>query len=101
MVLLECAELEPLCRAVARRSRVLLRTVPATAEWPEMLSARPLVVVLPLAVYERRPWTFDVLAERMTASLLVLDHTSTAPVVMERRITEMLAIALDLRAMAR
>jgi hypothetical protein len=92
-------ELASLCRAVARRARVLLRAVPANTEGTEIASMHPLIIALPLALYEARPWSFEVLADRITASLLVLDRTSTTPLVLEHRLSEALLVARTLRAM--
>jgi len=56
---------------------------------------------VPATVYEGAPWGFEILAEKVGASLLMLEREPMAPVVLEFRIMEALVFASRLRARAR
>jgi hypothetical protein len=53
---------------------------------------------VPAHVYEGAPWGFEVLAEKVGASLLMLDRDPIAPIVLEYRMMESLVFATRLRA---
>jgi hypothetical protein len=99
ILLLGCgAELEARCRAIAWRARVLLRAAPMPYQRSEVAALHPLVIIVPAAVYECAPWGFEVLAEKVGASLLMLDREPMAPIVLEYRMMESLVFATRLRA---
>ena len=65
------------------------------------LTSEALVIVVPAQVYEGAPWGFEVLAEKVGASLLMLDPEPLAPIVLEYRMMEALLFATRLRARSR
>jgi hypothetical protein len=102
ILLLGCdAELEARCRSIAARARVLLRTAPVPFQRSEVAALQPLVIMVPAAVYEGAPWGFEVLAEKVGASLLMIDREPMAPIVLEYRMMEALVFATRLRARVR
>ena len=102
ILLLGCQrEVEARCRTIALRARVLLRTLPLPFQRSEVAAMGPLVLVVPAAVYESAPWGFEVLAEKVGASLLMLDRDPIAPIVLEYRMMEALVFASRLRARMR
>jgi hypothetical protein len=99
IVLLGCdPDVEARCRAIALRARVLLRTHPLPFQRAEVAAMHPLVIIVPAAVYESAPWGFEVLAEKIGASLLMLDRNPMASIVLEYRMMEALVFATRLRA---
>jgi hypothetical protein len=94
-------ELEARCRTIASRARVLLRAAPVPFARSEVTSLSPLVIVVPAQVYEGAPWGFEVLAEKVGASLLMLDREPIAPIVLEYRMMEALVFAARLRERVR
>jgi hypothetical protein len=62
---------------------------------------QPLVIIVPGHVYEGAPWGFEVLAEKVGASLLMLDREPLASIVLEYRMMEALVFATRLRARVR
>jgi hypothetical protein len=102
ILLLGCEEvLEARCRSIAARARVLVRSMPIPFQRAEVASLEPLVIIVPAEVYEGAPWGFEVLAEKVGASLLMLDREPMAPIVLEYRIMEALVFATRLRTRAR
>lgn len=102
ILLLGCdADLESRCRSIAARSRVLVRSAPVPVQRAEVSAWAPLVIVVPAQVYEGAPWGFEVLAEKVGASLLMLDPEPLAPIVLEYRMMEALLFATRLRARSR
>jgi hypothetical protein len=67
----------------------------------EVAALNPLVIVVPACVYESAPWGFEVLAEKVGASLLMLDRDPMAPIVLEYRMMDALVFATRLRARMR
>ncbi len=99
ILLLGCApEMEARCRAIAARARVLVRGTPMPFQRTEVAALHPLVIVVPAAVYEAAPWGFEVLAEKVGASLLMLDRDPMPSIVLEYRMMEALVFAKRLRA---
>ena len=102
ILLLGCdGALEARCRAIASRARVLVRAAQVPFARAEVTSLEPLVIVVPAYVYEGAPWGFEVLAEKVGASLLMIDREPIAPIVLEYRIMESLIFATRLRARVR
>lgn len=102
ILLLGCdSDLESRCRSIAARSRVLVRSAPVPVQRAEVSAWAPLVIVVPAQVYEGAPWGFEVLAEKVGASLLMLDPEPLAPIVLEYRMMEALLFATRLRARSR
>jgi hypothetical protein len=102
ILLLGCdAALEARCRSIASRARVLVRTSGVPFARTEVALLEPLVIVVPAQVYEGAPWGFEVLAEKVGASLLMIDREPIAPIVLEYRIMESLIFATRLRARVR
>lgn len=102
ILLLGCdSDLEGRCRAIAARSRVLVRSARVPVQRAEVSAWAPLVIVVPAQVYEGAPWGFEVLAEKVGASLLMLDPEPLAPIVLEYRMMEALLFATRLRARSR
>jgi hypothetical protein len=102
VLLLGCDEtLEARCRSIGLRARVLVRAAPVPFTRSEVTALEPLVIVVPAFVYEGAPWGFEVLAEKVGASLLVIDRDPIAPIVLEYRIMESLIFATRLRARVR
>jgi hypothetical protein len=102
ILLLGCdAELETRCRSIALRARVLVRSAPVPFQRSEVALLEPLVIIVPGHVYEGAPWGFEVLAEKVGASLLMLDREPLAPIVLEYRMMEALVFATRLRARVR
>lgn len=102
ILLLGCdAELAARCRSIAARSRVLVRSAPVPFSRTEVTSLAPLVIVVPADIYEGAPWGFEVLAEKVGASLLMLEREPIAPIVLEYRIMEAMVFATRLRARIR
>lgn len=102
ILLLGCdAELEARCRSIAARAKVLLRSAPVPFQRSEVTALAPLVIVVPAHVYEGAPWGFEVLAEKVGASLLMIDSEPPAPIVLEYRMMEALSFATRLRARVR
>jgi hypothetical protein len=102
VLLLGCEpELSARCRSVAARARVLVRSQPLPVTRAEVAELRPLVIGVPAPHYESAPWDYEVLAEKVGASLLTLDASMSAPIVLEDRLTEALAFATRLRARLR
>jgi hypothetical protein len=64
----------------------------------EVAALEPLVIIVPATVYEGAPWGFEVLAEKVGASLLMLEREPMAPIVLEYRMMEALVFATRLRA---
>ncbi len=85
------------CRNIASRAKVLLRSMPVPFQRNDVAALRPLVIMAPKDVYEGAPWGFEVLAERIGASLLVLGPDPLAPIVLEYRMMEALVFASRLR----
>jgi hypothetical protein len=99
ILLLGCnAELEARCRGIGARARVLVRAAPMPYQRSEIAAMHPLVIVVPAAIYECAPWGFEVLAEKVGASLLRLDRERMAPIVLAYRIMGALVFATRLRA---
>lgn len=99
IVLLGCApETQARCRSIATRARALVRVVPLPFQRAEVAGLNPLVILVPALVYEEAPWGFEVLAEKVGASLLMLDREPMAPVVLEHRMLDALVFATRLRA---
>ena len=94
-------EVEARCRSIAQRARVLVRCLPTTFQRSEVAAMQPLVILVPGVVYESQPWGFEVLAEKVGASLLMLDRDPIAPIVLEYRMMESLVFATRLRARVR
>jgi hypothetical protein len=102
ILLLGCEEsLEARCRSIAARARVLVRSMPIPFQRAEVAGLEPLVIIVPATVYEGAPWGFEVLAEKVGASLLMLDREPMAPIVLEYRMMEALVFATRLRTRAR
>ncbi len=102
ILLLGCdSAFEARCRAITARARVLLRALPMPAPRAEVAAISPLVIVVPAAVYESAPWGFEVLAEKVGASLLMIDREPIAGIVLEYRMMEALVFAKRLRARVR
>jgi hypothetical protein len=102
MLMLGCEqEIEGRCRSIAARARVLVRTMSLPFQRSEVAALSPLVIMVPAAVYEGAPWGFEVLAEKVGASLLMLDRDPMAPIVLEYRMMEALVFATRLRARVR
>jgi hypothetical protein len=102
ILLLGCdAELAARCRSIAARSKVLVRSSPVPFARSEVTALAPLVIVVPADIYEGAPWGFEVLAEKVGASLLMLEREPIAPIVLEYRIMEALVFATRLRARVR
>ncbi len=102
ILLLGCdAEVEKRCRTIASRARVLVRAMVMPFQRSEVAAMRPLVVMVPATIYESAPWGFEVLAEKVGASLLMLDRDPMAPIVLEYRMMEALVFATRLRARVR
>ncbi|MFT3765293.1 MAG: hypothetical protein QM820_07230 [Minicystis sp.] len=102
VLLLGCdQELEDRCRSIAARAKVLVRAAPMPFQRSEVTSLSPLVIIVPAHVYEGAPWGFEVLAEKVGASLLMLDREPMAPIVLEYRMMEALVFATKLRARVR
>ena len=98
ILLLGCdLDLETRCRSIASRARVLVRTAPVPFQRSEIALLQPLVIIVPGHVYEGAPWGFEVLAEKVGASLLMLDRDLIAPIVLEYRMMEALVFATRLR----
>jgi hypothetical protein len=95
------AALEARCRTVAGHALVLLRAVPMPVQRAEVAALSPLVIAVPAPVYESAPWGFEVLAEKVGASLLMLDRQPMAPILLEYRMMEALVFAKRLRARVR
>jgi hypothetical protein len=101
ILLLGCGpEIEARCRTIAHRARALVQNLPLPFQRTEVAAMRPLVLMVPAAVYESAPWGFEVLAEKVGASLLMLDRDPMAPIVLEYRMMEALVFATRLRARA-
>lgn len=99
ILLLGCdPDLEARCRRIAARSRVLVRALPLPFTRADIADLRPLVILVPTPVYECAPWGYEVLAEKVGASLLTLEGALLAPIVLEYRLMEALAFAARLRA---
>lgn len=99
ILLLGCdAELEARCRSIAARAKVLVRSAPVPFQRSEVTALSPLVIMVPAHIYEGAPWGFEVLAEKVGASLLMLDREPLAPIVLEYRMMEALVFATRLRA---
>jgi hypothetical protein len=102
ILLLGCnPEIESRCRTIALRARVLVRTLPLPFQRSEVAAMQPLVIIVPAPIYEGAPWGFEVLAEKVGASLLMLDRDPMAPIVLEYRMMEALVFATRLRARVR
>jgi hypothetical protein len=102
ILLLGCdGELERRCRSIAGRARVLVRATAMPFQRSEVMAMRPLVIIVPAVIYESAPWGFEVLAEKVGASLLMLDRDPMAPIVLEYRMMEALVFATRLRARVR
>jgi hypothetical protein len=102
ILLLGCeAEIEGRCRSIAARGRVLARSLPLPFRRADVAALQPLVIVIPDGVYEAAPWGFEVLGEKVGASLLVLGREPIAPIVLEYRLMEALCFATRLRARVR
>lgn len=99
MVLLGCnAEMEARCRAITSRARVLLRAMPVPFLRSAIVAVRPLVLVVPSAVYDLAPKGFDMLIEESGSCLLKLDREPIATIVLEYRIMEALIFSLRIRS---
>jgi hypothetical protein len=99
ILLLGCdREVEGRCRAIAARARVLVRGAPMPFQRSEVAALHPLVIIVPAAIYEGAPWGFEVLAEKVGASLLMLDREPMPSIVLEYRMMEALVFATRLRA---
>jgi len=99
ILLLGCdPEVEARCRAIASRARVLVRAASVPVQRTEVVAMHPLVIIVPASVYEGAPWGFEVLAEKVGASLLMLDRAGTPSIVLEYRMMEALVFATRLRA---
>jgi hypothetical protein len=94
-------EMEARCRSIALRARALVRVSSMPYQRAEIAALHPLVIVVPGAVYEGAPWGFEVLAEKVGASLLMLDREPMAQIVLEYRMIEALVFAKRLRAKVR
>lgn len=102
VLLLGCdQELEAKCRSIAARARVLVRAAPVPFQRSEVTALAPLVIMVPAHIYEGAPWGFEVLAEKVGASLLMMDGEPIAPIVLEYRMMEALMFASRLRARVR
>jgi len=102
ILLLGCdTELETRCRSIATRARVLVRSAPVPFQRSEVAALQPLVIIVPGHIYEGAPWGFEVLAEKVGASLLMLDREPLAPIVLEYRMMEALVFATRLRSRVR
>jgi hypothetical protein len=102
ILLLGCdPDLEARCRAIAARAKVLVRAAPVPVQRSEVTALAPLVIIVPAQVYEGAPWGFEVLAEKVGASLLMLDDQPMAPIVLEYRMMDALVFATRLRARVR
>lgn len=88
---------EARCRSITTRARVLMRAMPVPILRSEVMTMAPLVIVVPSEVYESAPWAFEVLAEKVGASLLMLDREPEASIVLEYRLMEALVFAKRLR----
>jgi hypothetical protein len=98
VLLLGCdPDLEARCRSIAARARVLVRSSPVPFARAEVSAMAPLVIIVPADIYEGAPWGFEVLAEKVGASLLMLDREPIAPIVLEYRMMESLVFATRLR----
>jgi len=75
-----------------------MRAMPVPILRSEVMTMDPLVIVVPSDVYESAPWAFEVLAEKVGASLLMLDREAEASIVLEYRLMEALVFAKRLRA---
>ncbi len=99
ILLLGCdPEVEARCRTIATRARTLVRAVPVPFHRSEVAALHPLVLIVPSPIYEAAPWGFEVLAEKVGASLLMLDREPMPPIVLEYRMMEALVFATRLRA---
>jgi hypothetical protein len=99
ILLLGCSpDVEARCRAIAARARVLVRGAPVPFQRSEIAALHPLVIVVPATTYESAPWGFEVLAEKVGASLLLLDRDTMPSIVLEYRMMEALVFASRLRA---
>jgi hypothetical protein len=94
-------ELTERCRRIAAKARALLREVALPFTRSEIAELEPLVIVLRSTTYEQAPWGYEVLAERVGASLLLVEPGAGAPIVLEYRLREALAFAARLRARVR
>jgi hypothetical protein len=102
ILLLGCDdELEARCRTIAGKAKALVRTMGMPFQRAEVAALQPLVIVVPATVYEGAPWGFEVLAEKVGASLLMLEREPMAPIVLEYRMMEALMFATRLRARVR
>jgi hypothetical protein len=102
ILLLGCEpELQARCRSIASKAKVLVRAMDMPFQRAEVAALQPLVIVVPATVYEGAPWGFEVLAEKVGASLLMLEREPMAPIVLEYRMMEALVFATRLRARTR
>jgi hypothetical protein len=102
IVVLGCsAEMEARCRSIAQRARALVRASPMPFQRAEIAALHPLVIIVPAPVYEVAPWGFEVLAEKVGASLLMLEREPVAQIVLEYRMMEALVFAKRLQARVR
>lgn len=102
ILLLGCEpDLVARCRSIASKARALVRLVELPFTRRQIAELRPLVILVPSAIYESAPWGYEVLAEKVGASLLMVDPGMGAPIVLEYRLMEALVFAARLRARAR
>jgi hypothetical protein len=102
VLLLGCsASLEARCRSIGARGRVLVRSSPVPMRRTEVAALKPLVIVVPAPVYEGAPWGFEVLAEKVGATLLVLDHEASEASLLEVMLMESLVVAARTRRRGR
>lgn len=95
-------DLEARCRAIGARAKVLVRSMRSMSpRTHEIRALSPLVIIVSADVYESQPWGFEVMAEHVGASLLMLDHAPLAPIVLEYRMMEALVFVTRLRARVR
>lgn len=102
ILLLGCdPDLTARCRSIATRAKVLARSAPVPFVRSEVTALSPLVIIVPADVYEGAPWGFEVLAEKVGASLLMLEREPIASIVLEYRIMDALVFATRLRTRLR
>jgi hypothetical protein len=102
ILLLGCdPDLTARCRSIAARAKVLARSSPVPFVRSEVSARSPLVIIVPADVYEGAPWGFEVLAEKVGASLLMLGPEPIAPIVLEYRLLAALVFATRLRTRVR
>ena len=102
ILLLGCApETEAHCRSIALRAHALVRVARLPFQRSRGRGPEPAGDRRPGLRLRERPWGFEVLAEKVGASLLMLERDPMAPIVLEYRMMDALVFATRLRARMR